>query len=272
MPKKLEQTSDHICEYCFSGFATKPNLLRHQRTSKACKMIREGSTIVSHVQLPYNFTCEGCNKSFTLKHNLKQHQNKCIAYTYIDIKTENIRLREENKRLREENEYLKKNPQTINNNNKIITYNIVISEDHIRKFLPDLTTKHLENGARGIAHFALQGPFSQGVKCVDFSRRVLEYLDESGRVRKDIGGRRAIAMLFQSIQQDVENKIEKLIEDEKTKTYDDDDIFTTVNTVCKGKRIGKYYSLLRDVDEAAKGIKSEFTMDFITEVCELIGS
>lgn len=272
MPKITNNKKEYTCVYCSKCFTTNPNLLRHQRTSKTCMLVRE---MVPPVQkIVKSFICEGCNKSFDRKETLTRHQKTCVAYSYIDIKLENIRLREETKRLqeeikrlREENDYLKKNPRNVYNNNNI---NIIISEDYIRKFLPDLCKHHLTNGARGMARFALEGPFSRGIKCVDFSRRILEYLDEKGSVR-DIGGRRAICLYFSTIQPKVNEKARELIDEEEIREFEGvEGLFSTVNTVGVGKNITKYMNLMKEVDDAANGIKTEFTNEFITEVCELL--
>lgn len=58
-----------ICEFCKKSFATKGNLVLHQRTAKYCLEI-QGKTIE-------DYKCRYCSKNFTSSQHLNEHYNSC---------------------------------------------------------------------------------------------------------------------------------------------------------------------------------------------------
>jgi len=88
------------CEYCGKEFATRPNLLRHQRTVALCIQLQKNPR---HQM----FECSHCNKSYTSKNNLNAHFLRCRNKQKYDaekeIKAANETHKEEIKILKEEN-------------------------------------------------------------------------------------------------------------------------------------------------------------------------
>ena len=84
----------NVCEFCKKEFATKGNLVMHQRTAKFCLEI-QGKTIE-------DFKCRYCNKNFTSTQHLNEHYNSCKV------------KKEEDKKLMEEKTQLEYNTKIKN--------------------------------------------------------------------------------------------------------------------------------------------------------------
>ena len=63
------------CSFCEKDYSTKASLIKHQRSTKACILIRKESNIskVESIQ----FQCEYCKKNFTARTTLDYHVNIC---------------------------------------------------------------------------------------------------------------------------------------------------------------------------------------------------
>ena len=80
------------CEYCQKTYSTKHNLLRHQKTTKSCLMIRNETP-------SDNYPCEFCRATFSHKSTLCRHYSSCPSKKKIDNhqKQEKIKMMYEEK-------------------------------------------------------------------------------------------------------------------------------------------------------------------------------
>lgn len=69
------------CEFCDQPFASRTNLLSHQKNAKYCLKLR-GET------LPNNIICEYCKKTFTRSQHLKNHTQTCKQLTATVVKSD----------------------------------------------------------------------------------------------------------------------------------------------------------------------------------------
>ena len=77
-----------FCKYCNREFATKPNLLRHQRTVTSCIQLQKNGKCEK-------FDCRYCKKSYTDKSNLNRHLPKCKVKRASDVDEKIKELEEE---------------------------------------------------------------------------------------------------------------------------------------------------------------------------------
>lgn len=203
------------CQFCHNTFSNKQNLNAHQKRAKYCLKI-QGKSLLS------KYKCDGCDKEFTAMSSLKRHKAYCTSEDLVK------KLHEEIKELKAENELLISKVDMLSsqlekteyrydklsltavkrpvNNTKNIQINNFIQNmeplkiDDIKQSVPLLTLDHHVKGAEGYAEFALEFPFKEKIVCVDVNRNKIKYKDGEGNVIEDVGFRKMMTKLCESLK------------------------------------------------------------------------
>jgi hypothetical protein len=72
--------------------------------------------------------------------------------------------------------------------------------EDIKESVPMLTLDHHVKGAEGYAEFALEFPFKEKIVCVDVNRNKIKYKDGDGNVCVDVGFRKMMTKLCESLK------------------------------------------------------------------------
>jgi len=204
------------CEFCKNTFSSKTNLNHHQKRAKYCLKMR------GEYKPSSNHKCESCSRTFSGKYELKRHQKTCSSKNVVVALNSKIaRLEEELRLSRQEIKSLKEQVQTYRhdfnnlsltavkrpvNSTKNIQINNFIQNmeplkiDDIKKSVPLLTLDHHVKGAEGYAEFALEFPFKEKIVCVDVNRNKIKYKDGEGNVIEDVGFRKMMTKLCESLK------------------------------------------------------------------------
>ena len=203
------------CNYCNNEFSNKQNLNTHQRKAKYCLKIQGISS--NNI-----YKCESCLKSFDIHANFQRHIKICKKSDIIEkYKEENRSLKEEISILKKENEMLKEDKTDLQDrydklsltavkrpvmNTKNIQINNFINKMEplrlvdIESSVPMLTLDHHVKGAEGYAEFALEFPFKDKIVCLDVNRNKIKYKNDEGDVIEDIGFRKMMTKLCESLK------------------------------------------------------------------------
>lgn len=199
-----------FCVFCKKEFKTKQNVKTHQKTAKYCLEIQKKLEKNKIKKEKEYFSCEYCGERFTYKHRLYSHYGSCKEkiITEKDKQTESI-IMEKDKQIEELKKMvislqntisdIAKNPKSITNNNHNHTNNIVVNNslnlndiDRIQNVLDEhLDGNVLCNGQKGLAKMIYEklliGEDGKSIyKCVDPSRQNFEYVNEEGKVERDV--------------------------------------------------------------------------------------
>ena len=88
--------------------------------------------------------------------------------------------------------------KSITNNNNIVLQPLTTEWLNTQATL--LSRNDIEKGLVGYAEFAKNHSFKDRIKCSDFSRKKLEFIEEDGTLIKDNKGNRVAKLFFQSTQ------------------------------------------------------------------------
>jgi hypothetical protein len=214
---------DYICEFCNKKFKSKGILRTHQSTAKYCLSLR-------HNQTNQQYKCDFCDKSYTVKVNLESHLFKCrkkIESNYqkiIDEKNKIIELKDSeikylHNQIKELASIAIEKPNNIinnssnNSNNKMIdnrTLNMVpfnLTEEKILEVLKEkFEEKHLLKGQEGLANFFVENVLVTPEKkflyrCTDSARNHFIFIDENGKIQKDINAYHLTRMINEPVKQ-----------------------------------------------------------------------
>ena len=202
------------CQYCETTFATHKNLTHHINNAKYCLILQGKSND--------KYKCEDCQKCFTTKTWLTQHQTNCLEYQ-INSKVNEIKCKYEielqilRDQLTQRDELLKgkdmiikelaekaianAKPTTITNNTNIVNNLQIISEDHIKDQVKNLTLEHIKKGAIGYSEYFLEYPLKERIVCTDYARRKIKYKNENGEIVVDPEMTALSDLLFKSIKE-----------------------------------------------------------------------
>lgn len=234
----------HECNFCNKKFSNKFTLKNHQLNAKYCLEIRK--------QDNNNFTCMYCKKNLSSKWSLDNHDDFCVdkykillqkkddkineQQNYINqIEKQNTELLNQIKDLArfaiEKPNYVTNNElsdnRTINNsnsNNKMIDNRVLnmvpmnLTQDSIHQALENkFTENHLMKGQKGLAEFCIEHILitperKMLMKCTDPSRKTFVYIDEEGKIQKDINADRFTKMISEPVN-NVTRKIFKDLQD-----------------------------------------------------------
>ena len=211
------------CQFCSNVFSNKQNLNSHQKKARYCLKIQG-------VQIPKKYKCTGCIKDFEIFSNFERHKKICKNPNKIqeykdkirEISEELTNFRETVKVLQKENEILQQDKKDlqerydnlsitavkrpVNNNTKNIQINNYIQKmeplkmEDIQETVPMLTLDHHVKGAEGYAEYALEFPFKDKIVCVDVNRNKIKYKDGEGNVIEDVGFRKMMTKMCESLK------------------------------------------------------------------------
>jgi len=205
------------CNFCKSKLSTQSALKFHQKSARYCLKIQGKENIKGQ------FVCNLCGKDFQNKSHLNNHSNICEKNSpnVKKLKDDNQCLKEENISLKKENEILMSQLEKLQErydklsltavkrpvmNNKNIQINNFINKMEplrlvdIESSVPMLTLDHHVKGAEGYAEFALEFPFKDKIVCVDVNRNKIKYKNDEGDVIEDIGFRKMMTKLCESLK------------------------------------------------------------------------
>jgi len=271
----------HECEHCMHVFNSRNSLLAHQRRARYCLEL-QGQTNDDM------FECDYCPRKFTLKQHLTTHILSCKERKKTDDKEKDIlivKLRDEIKQLTSHTiklesdlkvyetelkvykeqaerataciETIAQQPKSISNNkNNVVNTYIekleILSTDSMKTHLPNLTLEHVNNGPKGYATFALEGPFKDKVVCTDISRKILKYRDENKLIQTDQGGIALGKKFFQTVQprsieilmkeqEEISNNTEIDAEDRLAKMMEIAKEIISIKSISRGDKEGEEY-------------------------------
>ena len=227
------------CEHCKKVLSCKSSLVNHKKTSKYCLEIQNKNNNNNENALEL---CEYCNKSFSVQ-NLKKHILSCklrfqtlfeqkekfyealLEQKDLEIKKLNEQLIEKDKiiaklegkndvykEISEEYKDIAKQPKTVN---KIFSTsnNFINDPERVKDLInTQLTSNHVIDGQKGIAHFAFNNLLKDddgnpNYICTDKSRHIFKFKNEDGNVEKDIKALKLTDMLFEAGLKDTSSKI-----------------------------------------------------------------
>ena len=279
------------CKYCKHTFSTKSSLITHQKSAKYCLKIQNTTP-------KDKYTCEGCKSIFYRVHHLNTHREKCKANdVYFDsmhkikeldneldiIKKELLVSQEKCLNYEEEILDMKREHKreiqilqdklenvaiqaarrptqtnTYNRNvNTIIQNMSPLTDENFRDTAEHLTIEHLKQGVKGYVEYALKYPLKNKVLCVDYARRKIKYKDDDGKVKTDP----EMTCLSQKFFESIRDKNRVLAADCVQQLSDD------MDAVEKMKIMADMGQLMVDVNQSARGSKTDFTHDFVKGVC-----
>jgi len=128
----------------------------------------------------------------------------------------------------------------------------ILSTDSMKTHLPNLTLEHVNNGPKGYATFALEGPFKDKVVCTDISRKILKYRDENKLIQTDQGGIALGKKFFQTVQprsieilmkeqEEISNNTEIDAEDRLAKMMEIAKEIISIKSISRGDKEGEEY-------------------------------
>jgi hypothetical protein len=203
------------CSFCHNKFSNKQNLNYHQNKAKYCLKI-QGKT-------PENVsTCNMCDKNFMSNITLRRHQKTCKTSDFVEKLKKDFRILKEkyiaseskNKMLMNQVEQYREDFNKLSltavkrpvSNTKNVQINNYIQQmapltiQDIKESVPMLTLDHHVKGAEGYAEYALEFPFKDKIVCVDVGRNKIKYKNGEGDVIEDIGFRKMMTKLCESLK------------------------------------------------------------------------
>ena len=210
------------CEFCNNVFSNKQNLNAHQKKATYCLKI-QGKTNSN------KFKCDICNSVFTSSYNLKRHKKLCendsIAKKYqtdikqlqeqhiVDkkeiemLKNTIVELKEQLSKTQDryDNLSLTAVKRPVNSTKNIQINNFIqkmepLRIEDIEESVPMLTLDHHVKGPEGYAEYALEFPFKDKIVCVDVNRNKIKYKDGEGNVIEDVGFRKMMTKMCESLK------------------------------------------------------------------------
>ena len=202
------------CEYCKKKFSNKFTLKNHQLNAKYCLELRKKNND--------NFQCIHCKKNLSSKWSLENHLDNCVdkfkglleqkEKEIINCKENITKLEIHNKdlllQIKELASLAIDKPNTINHNvnnnsnNKMVDNRVLnmipldLDQENLKKTLEEkFTENHLINGQKGVAqffvdHYLVTEDKKYMIKCTDPSRKMFIYLDDEGKLHKDVNALR----------------------------------------------------------------------------------
>lgn len=260
------------CEYCKNVFTHKRNLLKHQKSARYC------------LDLQKNLNKKLCTCDYD-ENGTICHKENCIYNKYEILKIKNIALEKINEiqqdqiaQLREQITVLQnkleniaiqgvKKSSVVTTNNNIVLQPLTSEWLNTQSSL--LSRSDIEKGLVGYAEFAKNYSFKDRIKCLDFSRKKLEFLEEDGTLIKDNKGNRVAKLFFQSIQTQNEEIINKIRDDILKQVAETS---SQTETMYLLEKMTDLVNISRGVKKVSQGESDIIKDDFIRELCNVLGN
>ena len=256
----------HLCTFCDAKLSSKSALTTHLLRARYCLKKRESKIDSSSL-----YECESCSKSYSTKQCLLRHYEVCVQHCTKKITDElTLKYSREIRELKEqvvslqdklENVAIKaaSRPTTTNkvSVNAYIQNMQPITDQLLTDYLPKLTIEHVKKGAEGYAQYALDYPLKDKLACVDYSRKKVKYKDHNGNVITDPEMANLTTKFFKSIQDRNKDLFKECAITFREKC--DEESFDKMATLAE---------TLAGVNGSSAGSKSDFSQDFIKEVCK----
>jgi hypothetical protein len=203
---------------------------------------------------------------------MRSHRENCVDFITEELKNKIKELEKTNIYLTEMYERKISNLQdkleniaikaatkstTTNKNNTYIQNLLPVTDQHFLDNLPNLTIEHIKKGAEGYAQYALEYPLKDRVACVDYSRRKVKYKDHDGNVITDPEMSNLTQKFFKSIQDRNKDLFRECAIEFRQKC--DEDSFDKMAFLAE---------TLAGVSASSNGDRSEFSHEFVKEVCK----
>lgn len=267
------------CQYCETTFVTQKNLTYHVNNAKYCLILQGKSND--------KYKCEDCQKCFTSKTWLTQHQSNCLEYQVnsrineikckyeIELQILRDQLEQKDEMIKGKDQTIKDlaekaianaKPTTITNNTTNNTVNNlqIMSEDHIKDQVKNLTLEHIKKGAIGYSEYFLEYPLKERIVCTDYARRKVKYKNENGEIVVDPEMTTLSDLLFKSIKERNRELTVQYTNEltDKFKTAKDPTQLSYFMSVA-----GKFSDQDIQVFKMFNGNKNDFFHDIIRNIC-----
>jgi len=215
---KIENKGYLQCEYCKSNFSRKSTLTQHLKNCKEkdfTELTQKNKMLLKKLQ--------ESEKNNAVYEEKIENLNQRIADYKSEVKDLMNQLVDLADKAIDKPTYDQRN--TTNNNTKTIDNRVLnmvpmdITQEHISKILHEkFTENHLMKGQKGVADFCLENNIlinPEGkylMKCTDPSRKMFIYIDEDGKLQKDVNANRLTNMLNEPVKE-VTKKIYDNIQD-----------------------------------------------------------
>lgn len=276
----MQVEQKYTCEFCHSAFSYEKTLMNHKKIAKYCLTIQGREHHLNK--------CPGCTKTFSTNSWLQQHQQNCVEYqveyrirdrlkilddekrvlesTNQILERENIDLKQQNERLQNTIKDLAEkaiSKPTITNNHTVNNLHIM-SDEHIKEQVKNLTIDHIKKGALGYSEYFLEYPLKERVICTDYARRKIKYKNENGEIISDPEMTNLSDLLFKSIKdRNRELTVQYTNElTDKFKTAKDPTQLSYFMEVA-----GKFSQQDLEVFRMFNGDKNDFFHDIVRNIC-----
>ena len=239
------------CEYCGTTFSQKCSLIKHQKTARFCLKIRNSNSILlTSEKIEYE------NKINILTEKIKARDDTIVQLreqiTVLQNKLENIAI------------------QGVKKCSVVTNTNIVLqplTSEWLNTQASLLSRSDIEKGLVGYAEFAKNYSFKDRIKCSDFSRKKLEFIEEDGTLIKDNKGNRVAKLFFQSIQTQNEEIITKIRDDILKQVAETSSESETMHLL---EKMTDLVNISRGVKKVSQGESDIIKDDFIRELCNVL--
>lgn len=285
-----------VCKYCNREFKNTSSLNNHVKSAKYClelrgekndnrfkckicdKILSTKQRYEGHIKsCQEDVTCEYCNEMFSNKNSLIVHHSSCMKKFEStieklkekhanEIKEQSEKYEKQIKELQDKleriaTESVKKPTKIINNTqrNNILNINNLfpLTDKYIEDQVENFSTEHIKKGHVGYVDYFLNYPLNNRILCSDYGRKIVEYVDNNGKVITEPGLSQLIIKLFQSIKERNKKLIQQYI-DELKKKYNDKDV---------EKIICELSNLLIMVERGCDGEKTNLCHNLIKDIC-----
>jgi hypothetical protein len=239
------------CEYCGTTFSQKCSLIKHQKTARFCLKIRNSNSILlTSEKIEYE------NKINILTEKIKARDDTIVQLreqiTVLQNKLENIAI------------------QGVKKCSVVTNTNIVLqplTSEWLNTQASLLSRSDIEKGLVGYAEFAKNYSFKDRIKCSDFSRKKLEFIEEDGTLIKDNKGNRVAKLFFQSIQTQNQEIISKIQDDILKQVAETS---SQTETMYLLEKMTDIVNISRGVKKVSQGESDIIKDDFIRELCNVL--
>lgn len=197
----------HPCQYCNRTLGNKRTLIKHQKTAKYCLKIQKQKLLEHEKSQKQKLKeqeqiQEREKKDMKIQTKLEMYKSKLQLAEYKIEELKHL-VSKQAKEIKEYKAYCldRKNRSNIQVNNNT-TYNSLqmLIEADFENSCQHLNRRHIMDGGKGIARYAMEHPLKSKIICSDSSRNVLKFKDENGDIITDPGGKKISKRIIDSIK------------------------------------------------------------------------